>query len=110
MDQINLWIHSKPTIMILPYLSMDKPEGYGVLVTLVIITAISFVRKLIYGKRVLNLEQYDILIGLMLAALLISGIALSGLASFTWSVKYISLSLVYILAGNIILYIFICCQ
>lgn len=90
------------TIMLLPYLSMDKPEGYGILVTLVIITAISFVRKLIYGKRVLNLEQYDILIGLMLTVMLISGIALSGIESFTWSVKYISLSLVYILAGNII--------
>lgn len=90
------------TIMILPYLSVDKPEGYGILVTLVIITAISFVRKLIFGKRVLNLEQYDILIGIMLLAMLISGIALSGIASFTWSVKYISLSFVYILAGNII--------
>ena len=90
------------TIMLLPYLSVDKPEGYGILVTLVIITTISFVRKLIYGKRVLNIEQYDILLGVMLLAVLISGIAFSGAASFTWSVKYISLSLVYILAGNII--------
>ena len=90
------------TIMILPYLSMDEPEGYGVLVTLIIITAISFVRKLIFGKRVLNLEQYDILIGLMLLAVLTSGMALSGIASSTWSLKYISLSLVYVLAGNII--------
>ena len=90
------------TIMILPYLSMDKPEGYGILVTLVIITAISFVRKLIYGKRVLNVEQYDILIGIMLSVVLISGLALSGIASSQWSLKYISLSMVYILAGNII--------
>lgn len=90
------------TIMILPYLSVDKPEGYGILVTLVIINAISFVRKLIYGKRVLNIEQYDILIGLMLTAVLISGLALSGIASSKWSIKYISLSMVYILAGNII--------
>jgi hypothetical protein len=90
------------TIMILTYLSMDKPEGYGILVTLVIINAISFVRKLIYGKRVLNIEQYDILIGLMMTAVLISGLALSGIASSEWSIKYISLSMVYILAGNII--------
>ena len=90
------------TIMILPYLSMDKPEGYGILVTLVIITTISFVRKLAYGKRVLNLEQYDILIGFMLLAVLVSGLALSGIASSTWSLKYISLSLVYLLVGNII--------
>jgi O-antigen ligase len=90
------------TIMILPYLSMDKPEGYSILVTLVIITAISFIRKLAFGKRVLNLEQYDILIGFMLLTVLVSGFALSGIASSTWSIKYISLSLVYILAGNII--------
>ena len=89
-------------ILILPYLSVDRPEEYGILVTLIIITSISFVRKLIFGKRVLNLEQYDILIGLMLFSVLISGILLSGRASFTWSVKYISLSLVYILVGNII--------
>ena len=90
------------TIMLLPYLSMDKPEGYGILVTLVIITTVSFVRKLVYGKRVLNVEQYDILIVLMHITVLISGLALSGIASSTWSLKYISLSLVYILAGNII--------
>lgn len=90
------------TIIILPYLSVDQPEGYGILVTLVIITAISFVRKLVYGKRVLNIEQYDILIGLMLVAVLISGFVNSGIASTEWSIKYISLSLVYILAGNII--------
>ena len=90
------------TIMILPYLSVDKPEGYGILVTLVVINAISFIRKLIYGKRVLNVEQYDILIGFMLTAVLISGLALSGIASSEWSVKYISLSMVYLLAGNII--------
>ena len=90
------------TIMILPYLSMDKPEGYGILVTLVIITAVSFVRKLAYGKRILNIEQYDILIGFMLVAVLVSGLALSGIASSTWSLKYFSLSLVYVLAGNII--------
>ena len=90
------------SILIVPYLSVNRPEEYGILVTLVIITSISFVRKLIFGKRVLNLEQYDILIGLMLLAVLVSGIVLSGRESFGWSVKYISLSLVYILVGNII--------
>jgi hypothetical protein len=90
------------TILILPYISLDEPEGYGILASLVIITAISFSRKLVFGKRVLNLEQYDILIFIMLLAVLISGIFLKGIESFEWSIKYISLSLVYILAGNII--------
>lgn len=90
------------TILILPYHSVGDPEGYGVLATLVVITTISFARKLIYGKRVLNLEQYDILISVMLIMVLISGIFLKGINSFEWSIKYISLSLVYILAGNII--------
>ena len=90
------------TILILPYISLDKPEGYGILATLVVITAISFSRKLVFGKRVLNFEQYDILLFLLLLVVLISGIFLKGVESFEWSVKYISLSLVYILAGNII--------
>ncbi len=90
------------TILILPYLSVEEPEGYGILATLVFITVISFVRKLIYGKRVLNFEQYDMLILVMLAVVLISGIVVQGKDSFGWSAKYILLSLVYILAGNII--------
>ncbi len=90
------------TILILPYISLDKPEGYGILATLVVITTISFSRKLVFGKRVLNFEQYDILILLLLLVVLISGIFLKGVESFEWSIKYISLSLVYILAGNII--------
>ena len=90
------------TILILPYLSVEEPEGYGILVTLVIITVISFVRKLIYGKRVLNLEQYDMLLAAMLVIMLISGIVVQGKDWLGWSIKYISLSLVYILAGNII--------
>ena len=90
------------TILILPYHSIGAPEGYGVLATLVVITVISFARKLIYGKRVLNIEQYDILITVMLLMVVVSGIFNGGIDSFESSIKYISLSFVYILAGNII--------
>lgn len=90
------------TVLLLPYISLDLPEGYGILVSLIVITVISFARKLVFGKRVMNVEQYDMLIAVMLIAILVSGIFNSGTASFTHSIKYLSLSLVYVLTGNII--------
>ncbi len=85
------------TILVLPYLSAGRAEDYGILAALVIITSVAFFRKLLFGKRVLNLEQYDILI-----VILLLGIMISGVRSLEWSIKYISLSLVYVLVGNII--------
>ena len=68
----------------------------------VLLAIISFFRKVAYGKRVFHLEQYDILIGIMLAFILISGIFVKGMESFYGSVKMIVFALGYILSSNII--------
>lgn len=68
----------------------------------ILLGVISFIRKVVYGKRVFHLEQYDILIGIMLLIILISGIFVKGMDSFSGSVKMLVFALGYILAGNII--------
>ncbi len=68
----------------------------------VLLAVISFIRKVAYGKRVFHLEQYDILIGIMLVFILISGIFVKGIESFGGSVKMVVFALGYTLSSNII--------
>ena len=89
------------SLLFLPYVRY-LPRSEIILSVTVLIAAISFIRKVIYGRRVFHLEQYDILIGVMLLFILISGIFVKGFESFGGSVKMIILALGYFLAGNII--------
>ena len=89
------------SLFALPYLRYI-PNSDVWLCCAVAIAFISFVRKVTYGKRVLNIEQYDIFIGLMMLFVLISGIFVKGMESFSGSIRMITLCLGYILAGNII--------
>lgn len=89
------------SLIALPYLHyLPKAEiAFG---AALVIALISFVRKAVYGRRVLYFEQYDIIIGIMLLLILISGIFVKGIESFSGSVKMIILALGYTLASNII--------
>lgn len=89
------------SLFALPYLRYI-PNSEVWLCCAVAIAFVSFIRKVVYGKRVLNIEQYDIFIGLMMLFVLISGVFVKGIESFSGSVRMIILSLGYILAGNII--------
>ena len=73
-----------------------------ILACAVVICAISFLRKVLYGKRAIYIEQYDIVIGIMLLFVLISGVFVKGIESFSGSVRMIIFALGYILAGSII--------
>ena len=89
------------SFMILPY------EGYIpyssiILVSMVSVSAFSFARKVIFGKRVMYLERYDFLIGIMMLFVLISGIFIKGLSSFTWSIELVLLALGYTMASNVV--------
>lgn len=89
------------SFMILPY------EGYIpyssiILASLITVSAFSFVRKVIFGKRVMYFERYDILVGVMMFFILISGIFIKGLSSFTWSLELVLLALGYTMASNVI--------
>ncbi len=107
-------------IIVLVYLGMESPEciyiltlfslpflrylpSYDIILSAALLFAtISFAVKVSHGKRVLNIEQYDMLLGAMLILILISGIFVKGIESFSGSVRMITLAFGYTLAGNII--------
>ncbi len=89
------------SVIALPYLSYI-PYSKILFPALIALTLLSLIRKVIYGKRVVFFEQYELLIGLMITAILISGIFLKGIESFTSSLTMISLAMGYILSGNLI--------
>ena len=63
---------------------------------------ISLFRKVYFGKRYLNIEQYDILLGILMSAVLTSGIFIKGVDSFTSSLGMIVLMLGYTLCSNLV--------
>ena len=89
------------SLLCLPYIRFI-PRSEIVFSLAILLALISFVRKVIYGRRVLYIEQYDILMGIMLLFILISGIFVKGVESFGGSIKMIIFALGYILAENII--------
>lgn len=89
------------SLFTLPYLRF-VPGGDLLLLCAVAFAIVSFLIKVLYGKRAIYIEQYDIFIGVMLLFLLISGIFLKGEESFSGAVRMTVLSIGYILSGNII--------
>ncbi len=89
------------SLFALPYLRYI-PSGDVVLVLAILLAVISFGIKAFHGRRVLYVEQYDIYLGIMLLFILISGIFVKGIESFSGSLRMITLALGYLLASNII--------
>lgn len=89
------------SLLLLPYLSYI-PNSFAVFSFIVILAAVSFARKVACGKRVFSFEQYDILILLLMSMILISGIFIKGMESFTSSAALCIMSLGYFLTSNII--------
>ena len=89
------------TFLILPYLSLINNHEM-ILAGFVSVNLLSFIRKVMLGKRVYYLEQYDICLAVFLVFVLISGIFVKGVESFTSSVVMIILASGYILSGSII--------
>ncbi len=84
----------------MPYLSFDKDGIF--LAMMVLVTILSFARKVTLGKRVYFFEQYDAGLFLMLVCILISGIFVKGVESFVSSVVMITLGGGYILASSLV--------
>lgn len=89
------------SLMALPYLNII-PYSDIFFAALVSLTVISFIRKVVCGKRVIFFEQYDLLIILLVSAFLISGIFVKGVDSFYRAGVLLVMSFGYILAGNLI--------
>ncbi len=89
------------TLLFLPYFSY-VPYSSHIMCAAVLLGAVSFVVKTFFGKRVVFVEQYDIVIGIFAAAVLISGIFIGGMDSFVGGAIMAVMTFGYFLAGNIV--------
>jgi len=89
------------TLLALPYLPV-LPMSKIILLSMSLVTFISFALKVILGKRVYNFDIYDAIIGLIVLFVLISGIAGYGEDSLKNSIVFIVLILGYFPASNLI--------
>ncbi len=89
------------TLLFLPYFSL-LPSYAAIIGVTALIGSVSFVRKTIFGKRVIFFEQYDLLIGIFVLIIFISGVFNKGIDSFTSALLMASIILGYFLAGNTI--------
>ena len=89
------------SLLVLPYLNF-LPEAELIFSAMVLISGASFFRKSTSGKRVIFLEQYDLLLGMMLLFVIASGIFMKGIESFTSALLMLVMSVGYFLASNIV--------
>lgn len=85
----------------MPYLPLIEYSDL-ILACAVVVTFLSFVVKVALGKRVYNLEQYDILLAVFLLFFLISGVFIKGVASFSASLVVVLFAMGYILTSSIV--------
>lgn len=90
------------TFLAMPYLPLVPRYSDVILSALVLVTVVSFGRKVASGKRVWFVEQYDLALALMLVFVLISGVFVKGIESFTSSLVVVVLSSGYILTGSLV--------
>ena len=89
------------TLMLLPLIPV-LPRATLILTALIAITTVSFIIKVLLGKRLFHFEQYDAVMLIFMLFTLISGIFNKGLDSFENSLVIIALSLTYFLVSNIL--------
>lgn len=89
------------TMVILPVFPMFE-NGRTVLVCMIVAAFISLMRKVVFGKRVYSIEQYDVIISVIMLVFLISGIFMRGIESFESSLLMLLFSLGYSLASNLV--------
>ena len=89
------------TFLVMPYLNLFRHSEL-ILGFLVLLTFISFAFKVALGKRVYYFEQYDILLGMFLVFILISGIFVKGAESFEASLRLVVLAMGYILCSSLV--------
>lgn len=89
------------TIVMLPIFPAFE-SGRAVLIAMIAAAFLSLMRKVVFGKRVYSVEQYDLVISALMLVILASGIFMRGIESFESSLLILLLSLGYSLASNLI--------
>ena len=89
------------TLLLLPFLPLFS-HPTAVLCATVLISALSFAKKVYSGNRVFALEQYDILILIFIAFYTLAGVLNGGKSSTFAVIPLVILSCGYLLASNLI--------
>jgi hypothetical protein len=89
------------TFLVLPYMSL-VPSSTVIFASIILLTVLSFARKAYFGKRFACIDGYDAIIGVLMVLVLVSGIFVKGMSSFTWSVGMVLMGFGYIISGNVV--------
>lgn len=89
------------SLIVIPYLSFI-PYSRTLFAALILLATVSFLRKTMLGKRVIHLEQYDVVLIVFVVALLVGGIYRTSLESLANSGEMALLTIGYMLASNIV--------
>ncbi len=88
------------SILLFPYLNVI-PYSSWILASISLLALVSFLRKVAVGKRVYNVEIYDILFFFFILSVLLTGVILGGKASTEPALLIIIFTLGYVPAANI---------
>ncbi len=89
------------TVLLIPIYPI-MPRSTLILTLLIALTFLSFVFKVVLGKRIYHFEQYDMIILAFMIFVLISGIFNKGFESFESSLITVALGFMYFLTSNLI--------
>lgn len=88
--------------LVMPYLTLVEPSEI-ILAALVAVSLLSYVRKIVEGKRIYYFEQYDFLILTMLIIVFVNGIVSGGIGSMGSSLVMLILGFGgYALTGSLV--------
>ena len=88
-------------LLALPFMPL-LPSHEVIFAIVIGVTAISFIRKVLLGKRVIYLEQYDLYISILVLAVLVAGVFVKGVESFSASLLVLVFTMGYPMAGGMI--------
>lgn len=89
------------TLLLLPLIPI-LPKPSLILTALIAVTAVSFLIKVLLGKRLFHFEQYDAVMLIFMLFTLISGIFNKGIVSFENALVIVALGFSYFLVSNIL--------
>ena len=89
------------SLLMLPYLSLI-PRASDIFAAILILSTVGFIRKAVWGKRVVSFEHYDLFVLFMMFFVFLSGVFMQGFDSFNSSIVLCLLSLGYFLTSSII--------
>lgn len=89
------------SLILLPYMKYI-PYSTEFLLVLIVVATLSFLRKTLFGKRILHFEQYDALVILFMLAIFLSGLYNSSVSSFEATLEIFILCFGYMLVSNIV--------